>query len=223
MAKKRKLKKKEIKEDRLITLALQTSNYVQEHFTQVISGVVVLIAVIAVVLFTANARRNTAMASERELSLALTQYQMGDKELAGTAFANLADRYSSHQAGVMAMYFLGECHLATYRYDEAITAYDRYLDKAGSEGAFRDAALIGKAMGYEGLLDFKEAARIMEQVVEGLDENDPRYLETLFRAATFYRETEDYTRAKELYKRVRDGATGGPLKDRATVWLNVLQ
>ena len=53
MVKRKKLRRKEIREDQLVTVALRVSNFVQDHFTQVISGIVVLIAAVAIVLCTA--------------------------------------------------------------------------------------------------------------------------------------------------------------------------
>jgi tetratricopeptide (TPR) repeat protein len=223
MAKTRKrLRKKRIKEDQLVTTTLRITTYVQDHFTQVVSGIVILLAAIAIIVFTGQARKNTSRVATRELALAMGQYQLGDKDLASTTFASLADRYSGHDAGVLALYFLGQCNLDRFRFDEALSAFDRYLAKAGKDAAFRVAAEIGRAIAYEGQQQFNEAAEIMDRLSQTMDPADGRYNDVLFNAATFYREAGNREKAIEFYKRVADADTGMN-KDRAAVWVTLLQ
>ena len=127
----------------------------QERFTQVIAGVVVLLAVVAIVLFSAQARRNSSKLADREFAVAMNQFQTGQVELAGTAFATMADQYSGRRIGQLSMYFLAQAHLAQLRYQEAIEAYDRYLTKAGSEAEFSQSARIAKGYCYEGLRQYR--------------------------------------------------------------------
>ena len=221
MAKKR-LRKKDIKEDRLVTLALTTSNYVQEHFTRVVSGLVILVAAVGIILFTAHARRNTAKQAEAELAIAMDQFLLGDKQTASVSFQNVADRYSGHQAGEVSMYFLGECYHSLYQYTQAIEAYDRYLSKAGVDGWFSDAAVISKALCHEGLQQWAMATSVLEDLSKKMDPDDARYPDVLFRIGVFYQEAGDLDRALEFYRRVSETATG-KLKDRADVKIALLQ
>jgi tetratricopeptide (TPR) repeat protein len=222
MAKKRRLTKKEMKQDQLVTVTLRVSNFIQDHFTHVISGIVVLVAILAVVLFTAQARRSSAKAAGREFYAAMSQYQAGRKDEAGTAFATVADRYSGHRDGKMALYFLAECRMAQGKYDEAIEAYDRYLGKVGREGDFSHAAQIAKAYSYEALGRFKEAAQTLKDLSESMDPEDGRYHEVLFDTGSFYYRAGDASAALEFFRRVRENADGA-LRDRAEVWVALLE
>ena len=78
------------------------------------------------------------------------------------------------------MYFLGECHKDELRFEEAIQAYDRYLDRADAISPFREAAVIGKALSYEGLGRFAEAGKTMDDLSGSMDPDDPRYVDVLF-------------------------------------------
>jgi len=205
---KSKLRKKDIKEDQLVTAAVRTSNFVQEHFTKVISGVVVLIAAIGIIVFTANARRNTAQASQRELSIAMDQFLLGDHLAASTTFLSISDRYSGHDAGRLSLYFLGESYRRLYRLDEALVAYDRYLNSAGPEGEYFIAAGIAKALCYEGLGQFPQAANEMARVTQTMDEVDSRYPDALYRAGTFYEEAGDLASAKDYFERASEHGSG---------------
>ena len=222
MVAKKRLSKRAIKEDPLVTLALRTSGFVQAHFTQVITGVVVLVAAIGIVLFTANARRGAVGESERQLAIAMDQFLLRSFESASTAFQLIADRYSKHTAGQTSMYFLGECYLSLYRYQEAVDAYDRYLDSVGSVATFSVAATIGKAYAYEGLVQFQPAAEVLTALADTMNPDDARYTDVLFGAGSFWEEADDIPRAIGFYTRVAEVATG-TLKSRADVKLALLE
>jgi tetratricopeptide (TPR) repeat protein len=222
MTKRKKLMRKEMKQDQLVTVTLRASNFIQEHFTHVISGIVVLVAILAVVLFAAQARRSSAKAAEGEFSVAMRQFQVGQKDEAGTAFATIADRYSGHRDGKTALYFLGECRMSQGKVDEAAEAYDRYLQKVGDRGDFSQAARIAKALCYEALGRFREAGETLVELSEKMDPEDGQYYEVLFDAGVFYREAGDAATALELFRRVRENA-GGALRDRAEVWVALLE
>ncbi len=222
MAKTKRLTKKEMKQDRLVTVALGVSRFVQEHFTHVISGIVVLVAILAVVLFTAQARRGSGKEAEREFSVAMNQYQTGRREEAGTAFATVADRYSGHREGKTALYFLGECRLSQGEFDQALDAYNRYLEKAGSKAPFSEAARIAKAFCYEALGRFREAAQTLDEVSQSMNAEDGRYYEILFDAGRFYHQAGESSTALEFYRRVLENARG-TLRDEAEVWVALLE
>jgi tetratricopeptide (TPR) repeat protein len=222
MATKRKVKKKSIKEDQLVTTAVKASQFVQEYFTQVVVGIVVLVVAVAVVVFVTNTRRNTARESERELAQAMTEYNARSPEAASVSFAQITDRYGGYPAGKVARYFLGKSYLATGRYEEARGAFEEYLDAAGAEGEFGEAATMGIAVAYEGLQNFTAAAELLERLSQTMDPEDPRYLDVLFQAARNYEQAGDRQKAIEYYSLVDEKASG-PLKDRASVWLAILK
>jgi tetratricopeptide (TPR) repeat protein len=112
--------------------------------------------------------------------------------------------------------------MAQYRYEEAIEAYDRYLDKVGDSGEFSQAAMIAKALCYEGLGQFRMAAELMDSASKLLQPDDVRYHEVLFNAGTFHWEAGNASAAADFFRRVSEEATG-PLKDRATMWLSITE
>ncbi|UCH84904.1 MAG: hypothetical protein JSW50_04240, partial [Candidatus Latescibacterota bacterium] len=82
MASKRRVKKKSIKEDQLVTTAVKASQFIQEYFTQVVVGVVILVVAVTVIIFVTNTRRSAAHESERELARAMTEYNARNNETA---------------------------------------------------------------------------------------------------------------------------------------------
>jgi tetratricopeptide (TPR) repeat protein len=222
MASKRKVKKKSFKEDQLVTTAVKASRLVQEYFTHVVVGVVILVVAVAVILFVNNTRRNTARESESELARAMSEYNGRQTEAAALSFAKITDRYGGYPAGKVARYFLGKTYLSEGRYDEALGAFQDYLDAAGEDAEFACAAEIGVAVAYEGLENFSAAAELLERLSQTMDPEDPRYLDVLFQAARNYEKAGSREKAVEFYTLVDEKATG-VLKDRAAVWLAILQ
>ncbi|MEJ2720665.1 MAG: tetratricopeptide repeat protein [bacterium] len=222
MATKRRIKKRRIKEDQLVTYAVKASQFAQEYFTHIVIGVVVLVVAVAVVVFVTNTRRNAGHESQRELAGAMTQYNSGDNEAAAVSFAQIADRYGGHPAGRVALYFLGKSQLALSRYDEALQSFQEYLKKAGSDDEFRVAANLGMANAYQGMENFAAAAELLERLSQSMDPDDPRYVNVLFQTARDFEESGSREKAIEYYGLVDEKATGS-LKERASVRLALLK
>ncbi|UCH83421.1 MAG: tetratricopeptide repeat protein, partial [Candidatus Latescibacterota bacterium] len=153
---------------------------------------------------------------------AMTEYNARNNETAAVAFAQLADRYGGHPAGKVARYFLGKAYLANEQYEQALEAFEGYLNTAGEDPEFGVAATVGMALAYEGLEDFGAAAKLLEQLSQTMDPEDPRYVEVVFLAARNFEKTNSRETAIELYTIVNDTATG-ELKDRAAVWIAILE
>jgi tetratricopeptide (TPR) repeat protein len=220
MATKRKVVKKDIKKDPLVTYALKTSQYAQEHFNQVIIGVVVLIALIAVVVFTANSRRGAAVQSERQLSQAIALFQQQDFTAAKVSFSQIVDRHGGRSAAI-ARYYKAECEFLQRNYSQAALDYQSYLDTSSDFPEFKAAALYGAGICYEAAGNHTAAATTMEQVHHSVDENDPRYLDSAFRAGENFAKVRNIDRAVEYFQIVADKGSG-KLKDKATVALALI-
>jgi tetratricopeptide (TPR) repeat protein len=220
MATKRKVVKKDIKRDPLVTYSLKASQYVQKHFNQVIVGVAVLVALLAVVMFTANSRRSSAVQSDRQLAQALSLFQQGDFQAAKVTFGQISDRYGGRN-GAIAEYYAAESNLGERNYSQALLHYETYLDDASKFPEFKAAALYGIALCHEGLENFSLAAESMEQVFNSVDEGDPRYLDSAYLAGELFAKAGNNERAVHYFQTVADNASGN-LKDKATVAVTLL-
>jgi TolA-binding protein len=221
MATKRRVVKKDIKKDPLVTYALKVSHYAQEHFNQVIIGIVVLVALISVVVFTANSRRNATVQSARQLSQAMALYQQRDFEAAKVSFAQVADGYGGRDAAI-ATYFKARCEFEQKNFQQAAIDFQRYLDESSDFPQNKAAALYGTALCYEAVQNFLAAATTMEQVHHSVDEGDPRYLDSAFKAGEFFARVRDNDRAREYFQIVADKGSG-TLRDKAAVALALIE
>jgi len=212
--------KKNIKEDQLLTWAVRLSQWTQEHFNQVIIGVVVLVAVIAVSVFMANSRQGSSRQAVLQMSSALNLYQSADYESARGSFEQISQRYGGKDAA-MAYFFIGECALRLGTYSDGLAAYDSYLAKYKDYPAFHGSALYGKALCYEGLENYAEAASSMVALMGVVDEKDPRYLDAAFQAGEFFARAGNMEQAATYFGMVSDKGTG-ELKEKAQVAATLL-
>jgi len=221
MATKRKVVKKDIKRDPLVTYTLKVSRYAQDHFNQIIIGVVVLIAVIAIVVFTANNRRTSAAQSERQLAQAMALYGQRDFEAAKVTFGRVAERYGGRN-GAIARYYKAECEFMLRNYPQALQDYESYLDQSSDFQTFTSAAMYAAALSQQGVGDVRRAAEMMEQAHQSFDPSDPRYLTSAFQAGELFAMAGDHERAAQHFQTVADEATGS-LKEKAIASVTLLK
>lgn len=207
--------KKNLKEDQLVTTTFRLTEWAQEHFNQVIIGVVALVAVVAVAVFVANSRESGARQAEREMGTGLALMQQGDFAAAQGSFQQIAERHGgAHRAA--AHFFKAECELAQNDYRTALEDYENYLGAAGDYPMFEASALVGKALTLEGLENYAEAAKTMAAAVDKMDAEDPRRLDCAFSAGEFYQRAGQSGEAVKYFEMVAKDGTGD-LKAQAAV------
>lgn len=220
MATRRRVKKN-IKEDQLVTWAVGFSQWAQEHFVHVVIGVVAFVVVIGAIIFTANSRQSADRQAERQLASAVSLLDRGDMNAARTTLAQITQRYGGRY-GALAAYFRAEADFRQANYTEAIEGYDEYLKESSKFPLFRTAARFARALCYEGLEDYSKAAAAMAQLVDDLDEGDPRRLDAAFRAGEFFAKAGDTATAQKYYRIVADDGQG-PQAERARVAADLLR
>lgn len=221
--KRKRLKKQQIKQDSFVTYSLKASEWAKGHFNQIAIGLAILVVIAAFFMFTSHARKNAALEAEAMFGTALDLYRQGDMETARTTFTEIADQYSRVHAGVISLYFKGECNLKLSNYSEALAAYEAYIRQSGKFPLFKEAAIIGKALALEGDGNLREAAMLLENLLQEMDEDDPRYLNVAFQTGMFYSKTPDMQpKAKQFFKEVSEKASGR-IKEQAEVALTILE
>lgn len=221
MATKRKVVKKDIKRDPLVTYTLKVTQYAQEHFTPIIIGVVALIAVITVVVFTSSSRRGAAIESETRLAEAMSLYGQQNYESAVVAFKHVADNYGGRN-GAVAQYYKAQCEFIRHNYEQALADYEKYLDVATEFPDFESAALYAAAISQEGVGNIPGAAEMMVRAHQSFDPSDPRYLDSAFQAGELFAMAGDNERAAQYYQTVADEATGS-LQEKASAAISLLE
>ena len=204
---KKKISKKEIKEDRLVTSYFEATNWYQTNKKLVngaLFGLVVLVVVVVAYLNNVNSNNQKATA---ELGKVLRYYDQGTYEVAinGNLQENIrglqaiVDDYGSTRAGELAKFYLANCYFAQSNYDKALKYY---LDVDVKDDLISASALAGAASCYESKGDHVKAASTFEKAAfrSSKDVNVP---ENIFHAAQNYLAAGNKEKAAELFKKVK--------------------
>ncbi len=223
MAKKRRLRKKQLKQDTLVTLSVKASTIIKRYFNQIIIGIAAVVIAVAFFMFTAHARRQASLTADKLLGNAIQLFNQGDIEQAKKAFTQIADQYSRVQPGIIALYFKGECDLRLSNYSESLPAFEAYIRKSKKYPLFKEAAIIGKALALEGTGNYLAAATLLEHLLKEMDEKDPRYIDVMYRTAIFYSKLSGYQQKAEKYFSEVAEKASGRTKEQARVAAAILK
>jgi tetratricopeptide (TPR) repeat protein len=213
--------RKQIREDKLVTTTVRFSEWAQTHFNQVVVGIVVLVAVVAILVFAANSRESNARQAERMMGSAMALMMQGDYTAAKASFQQVAERKSGKQS-IAARFLKAECEAKQGNFEEALADYEAYLADASQYPEFEAAGLIGKALCLEGMKTYPEAAAAMAAAVAKLDTKDPRYGDAAFSAGDLYTVAGNSRDALTYYKLASEHGTGD-VKARAIVAVELTQ
>lgn len=203
----KKLSKKEMKEDRLVTSYFQATSWYEQN-KKLVSSVatgLILVVVVAVVVFN-NIRSNNEKATS-ELGKVMRLYDEGRFDLAinGNPQENVrglqavVEDYGSTKAGELATFYLANAYYAQGNYDKAL----EYFQEVDVEDPMlASSALAGAAASYEAKADHVNAADYFERAAY----KDPRGVlaaEHMMQAAQNYNKAGKKEKAVDLYKRLK--------------------
>lgn len=203
----KKITKKELKQDKLVTAYFKTVDYLRNN-RKIVSGVTtgLVVAIIVVVAYMNNVRSNNSKAAT-ELSQVLNAFNGGAYQVAinGDPTHNVAglksivQNYGSSETGEQAKIYLADCYYYLGDYDNALKYFKDY---DGSDKFLQASAYAGIAEVYELRNDYSEAAEYYDRAASTDSKNflTPQYL---VGAARNYIKTGKKERAITLLTRVK--------------------
>lgn len=152
-----RIKKKELKEDKLVTTYFKARDYLSHSGKMIfrIGGIILLLIVF--VVFWVRSKSSAEYQASYELGVALAAAQQ-TKAPAADDFTQIAERYTGTTAGNEALLYAAQMKLMADKPEEALEAYDNYLKKGKKGKYLYPAALAGKAACLEDLGRYEEAA-----------------------------------------------------------------
>jgi tetratricopeptide (TPR) repeat protein len=207
LAKKKKLSKKEIQEDKLVTTFYEAKSFYGKNQTSIFTVVGVVVAlIIGTVLYISKMEENNLAASV-ELTRVMKTYNVGLYQQAidgqdGTkeiGLRKIVDEYSGSEQGELARIYLANAYFYTEQYDKALEEYDNY---SGSDNLMVAAALAGKAACYEVKKDYESAAKYFAKAAS-VSEYVPSNSEYLLNAGINYLKIKNINEAKTVLTKVK--------------------
>ncbi len=215
---KKKITKKEIKEDRLVTTYYEATTWYENNkkiVNGVLTGIVILAIVIVAYLNNVNSNNQKAIA---ELGKITSYYDQGKYDLAinGNLQENvrglqsIVDDYGSTKAGELAGFYLANSYFELGNYDKALKCY---LDVDVKDEMISASAIAGAAACYEAKGEYEKAASTYEKAAfrSTKDVNAP---ENMFHAGQNDLMAGNKEKAVELFRKVKkDYPTSGVARE----------
>ena len=211
LQKKKKLSKKEIKEDKLLVFYKNAVVFFEENKNKVLTYAGVLVAVAAIVYFYVNQKSESNDKAGLELSRIMPLYDQGAylEAIEGRQGTNiiglkkLVEDYSGSENGETAKIYLANSYAFLGNYDEAFKYYEDY---GGSIDYFEAASLAGQAGYYAVKEDYEKAANLYLKAskISQINSQNPDYL---LNAGIYFLKTGEKEEAKILFNRIKDDYT----------------
>ncbi len=206
--KKKHYKKKEIKEDPLVTYFYEAKEFWLKYQKQILIGLSALVVVIVVVILFQNKAEKNRKEASAKLAAIVENYNLfdfnkalyGDSLHAKDGFLKLIEDYGSTTPGEIAKLFAGNSFYALTKYDDA----KKYYNDCGlSFPLFSAASIAGQAACFEATGATEDAAQFYE-IAEKEGKYNPNNAEYLLKAAINYIDAGKYDRAEELLNKIKN-------------------
>jgi len=207
LTKKKKLSRKEMKEDGLVTFYYKVVNWYDQNQRNFLIGAAVVVVIAAVTFFYQQQRSRNNEKANLELSRVLPVFDSGMylEAIQGNPTAKviglkkIVSEYGSSETGEVAKVYLGHSYYNLGKIEEALAAYEDY---GGSNDLFKATALAGAAACYESKNQLEKASELYRKASSVSDENvlNPQYL--LF-AGIDLLHINKASEAKEIFQRIK--------------------
>ncbi|KUO60865.1 hypothetical protein APF79_05135 [bacterium BRH_c32] len=208
LEKKKKISKKEMKQDTLVTTYYQALDFYKKYQFKILIGVaVVALVVVSSILYMNKKANDNVKASELLTAVvpvletgAYTEAIEGQKQKNMIGLKEIVSNYGGTENGETARIYYAHALFATGKYDEA---YDQYNDYSGSNPLLVAAALAGKAYVQETKKEYEDAHDNLVDAakVSKINPSNPEYL---LRAAVNLIEIKKNKEAIKLLKQIKE-------------------
>ena len=197
----KRIKKKDLKEDKLVTFYFQTREWLENNFKIIAGALAVLALVIAVSVFVANKNKRAEAAASVEFAKAARVYQSSDYRNAATMFSTIVDNYSGTPSGKLSRFYLAQSLYRTGDYAAAAGHFKKFSSSFGADEHLKATAMAGQAASIEQQGNFQEAAAKFEAVLDKYPDA-PQAAHYALRAARCYELAGNTQKAQALYDKI---------------------
>ncbi len=209
---KRKISKKEIRQDGLLNAYANVTSWYYEYKSYVGYGLTALVLVVVGIIVYTNNRANKNLEAATKMGSVIAiydaagsdprQYQIaidGQRERGIMGLKEIVDTYGGTEAGEHARLYLADAYLNLGRFDEALKQYESF---SGSNKLLRASAYAGAASCLEQKGEFRDAASDFEKAAS-LTSDKTSTPDYLCSAARCYGLAGEKEKAITLFKKLK--------------------
>ncbi len=208
LTKKKKLSRKEIKEDKLVTSYYKVRSYISQNNRRFLTYGGVLVVVALIVIYYINHKKELNGKAGYSLSKVIDSYDQGAyleaiEGKTGTdniGLKKIVEEYGSTENGETAKIYLANSYNRLGKFDEAFKYYESY---SGNIPILKSAALAGQAGYYEYKKDYQKAADLYRQASQ-VSKNNVDNPDYMLKAAINYIHIHQDATAKELLNSIKN-------------------
>ncbi len=227
LTKKKKLSKKEIKQDKLVELYYKSYNYVTENRQRLMMYGGGLVVLIVLVIFYVNHRAQQNKAAGIQLAQVMNLYDNGAyleaiEGQAGTdvlGLKKIVEQYGSTENGETAKIYLANSYNYLGKTDDALKYYEDY---SGGIDMYKAAALAGAAGCYAAKNNYEKAAELYKKAAH-VSKNDVLNADYLLHSGINYLSAGKTKDAKEMFDQIKKDYTSSSVNREVGKYLAQVQ
>ena len=217
----KKIAKKEIKEDPVVKLYVNFQKYLRNNskYINIVIGSVAVILLI--ILFSVKSKKKAEMAAEGQLGVAEQYYYQGAYDRVIQQMPAIVDKYAGTRAAGEAAFFIANSYYNSKNYDNSLKYYQICIKTISSDPVYTPASYAGMGDCLEMQKKYKEAAEMYEKAANKFEKlfSAPFYLKS---AARCYEEAGNSAKAKEILQALLDNYPLFEYKSEVAFLLNTL-
>lgn len=204
MAKRRRrLTKKEIKEDEVAEFVVDAGHFISSHWKKIVGGIIVVVIAVAIWGTWKHEHGKAEAEAQTWLWRANLDMRSGNAGSAIQSYTNITERYRGTWSHSDATFFMANAQFSTSRYDSAMVMFETYLDLGKQRDQFSVSAEVGIAQCLEQLTRYDDAARKFLQVQQE-HPSSPLAPDALLGAARCYELAGNLQLAESTYGELLD-------------------
>lgn len=218
---KKKLTKREIKQDKLVTTYLKVRDFYDVHQRTLTYAFVGVLAVLMLGIFMYRSKQAAEQKSSVEFARGKAAFESGDYDAAIDILESLAEDFSGTKSAGMGILYLGKAYLQKGNFEQAEHDFREYLEDYSDDPILEIAAATGIAVSYDERGDYANAAIFYEKAA--MDHKDSfKAPELLLSAARCFRLAEKPEEARRVLKKIVDAYPESQSVTEAKMYLSEL-
>ena len=155
---KKKITKKELKEDKFVKFTLQAKTFLDENYKQAFYMVAGIFAIVLLIIIYFYAHNANVAEAQAQLGIAQVEYSNLNYDKAIARLEGLIESYSSTNEAEQGMFLLANIFYQRERYEESKNYFEQFVDSYSGSDILLASGVAGLAACYEKENMYLEAA-----------------------------------------------------------------